>query len=68
MLRHSKTYNFLSEFGQIAFGIILASIGLKAFLLPNGFLDGGITGMALLVRTQVDINLSYLLIIFSIPF
>jgi len=37
-------------------------------LLPNGFLDGGVTGMALLVRTQVDINLSYLLIIFSIPF
>ena len=67
-MRHSKTYNLISEFGQIALGIILASIGLKAFLLPNGFLDGGVTGMALLVRTQVDINLSYLLIAFSIPF
>ena len=50
------------------FGIILASIGLKAFLLPNGFLDGGVTGIALLVRTFVDIKISYLLIIFSIPF
>ncbi len=50
------------------FGIILASIGLKAFLLPNGFLDGGVTGIALLVRTFVDFKISYLLIIFSIPF
>ena len=67
-MRHSKTYNLISEYGQIAFGIVLASIGLKAFLLPNGFLDGGVTGIALLVRTFVDINLSYLLVIFSIPF
>lgn len=29
------------EFFQLAIAIVLASIGLKAFLLPNGFLDGG---------------------------
>jgi uncharacterized membrane-anchored protein YitT (DUF2179 family) len=67
-VRHSKTYNFFSEFGQISIGIILASIGLKAFLLPNGFLDGGVTGIALLVRSQLDINISILLILFSTPF
>ena len=63
-----KTTNHLAEYFQIFIGIILTSLGLKAFLLPNGFLDGGVTGIALLVRTQVDIKLSYLLIIFSIPF
>ena len=67
-MKHSKTYNLISEYGQIALGIVLASIGLKAFLLPNGFLDGGVTGIALLVRTQIDINISILLILFSIPF
>ena len=67
-MKHSKTYNFISEYGQITLGIILASIGLKVFLLPNGFLDGGVTGVALLVRTQVDISISLLLILFSIPF
>jgi len=66
--KRTKYIQQFSEYFQIALGIILASIGLKAFLLPNGFLDGGVTGMALLVRTQVDINLSYLLLIFSIPF
>lgn len=63
-----KSWKYISEYIQILFGIILASIGLKAFLLPNGFLDGGVTGIALLVRTFVDIKISYLLIIFSIPF
>ncbi|ARV10357.1 hypothetical protein BTO05_12160 [Winogradskyella sp. PC-19] len=63
----TKAYNFIWEYIQIAFGIILASIGLKAFLLPNGFLDGGVTGIALLVNSFVDINISLLLLIFSIP-
>ena len=60
--------SYLSEYFQIFVGIVLTSLGLKAFLLPNGFLDGGVTGIALLVRTQVDINMSYLLLVFSIPF
>ncbi|WP_422107594.1 YitT family protein [Winogradskyella sp.] len=67
-MKSSRTLKVLSEYGQLAFGIVLASIGLKAFLLPNGFLDGGVTGIALLVRTQVDINISFLLVLFSIPF
>jgi len=36
-----KTKQVIYEGFQICFGILLASIGLKAFLLPNGFLDGG---------------------------
>lgn len=67
-MKYSKTYNAISEYGQLVLGIVLASIGLKAFLLPNSFLDGGVTGIALLVRTQFDINISILLIVFSIPF
>ena len=63
-----KITTYFSEYFQIFVGIVLTSLGLNAFLLPNGFLDGGVTGIALLVRTQVDINLSYLLLIFSIPF
>lgn len=65
---NKKVSNYFFEYFQIFIGIVLTSLGLKAFLLPNGFLDGGVTGIALLVRTQVDINMSYLLVIFSIPF
>lgn len=67
-MNNNKASNYFFEYFQIFIGIVLASLGLKAFLLPNGFLDGGVTGIALLVRTQVDINMSYLLVLFSIPF
>jgi uncharacterized membrane-anchored protein YitT (DUF2179 family) len=60
--------NSFSEYFQIFIGVVLTSLGLQAFLLPNGFLDGGVTGIALLVRTQVDIRMSYLLVLFSVPF
>lgn len=63
-----KNLQYLSEYAQIAIGIVSASIGLKAFLLPNGFLDGGVTGIAILINTQWNINVSYLLILLSIPF
>lgn len=58
----------LSEIFQIAVGIFLASIGLKMFLLPNGFLDGGATGIAILLSELFDFDISYFLLIVSIPF
>ncbi|WP_179351712.1 YitT family protein [Winogradskyella vidalii] len=67
-MKHSKTYNFFSELSQIVFGIVLASISLKAFLLPNGFLDGGVTGIALLVNRLTGIDISIALVLLSIPF
>ena len=67
-MKFSKFKTHFFEYFQILIGIVLASIGLKAFLLPNGFLDGGVTGIALLARTFVDIELSYLLLLFSVPF
>ena len=68
LTKRTKYYQLFSEYFQIALGIVLASIGLKAFLLPNGFLDGGVTGIAILLNSQFDINVSLLLVIFSIPF
>jgi uncharacterized membrane-anchored protein YitT (DUF2179 family) len=64
----SYTKKFFSESLQIGIGIILASIGLKAFLLPNGFLDGGVTGIAILLSQLFGIDISILLILVSIPF
>ena len=59
---------YVKEYGQIAIGILLASVGLKAFLLPNNFLDGGVTGIAILLSQQTGWNISILLILISIPF
>lgn len=58
----------VSEFFQIGFGVLLASLGLKVFLLPNGFLDGGVTGIALLLSEIYGWDISLVLIYVSIPF
>ncbi len=52
----------------IAVGIISAGFGLKGFLLPNGFLDGGATGISLLINNLLGIPLALLLIVVNLPF
>lgn len=64
-----KKYKHLfSEVFQISAGILLASIGLKSFLLPNGFLDGGVTGIAILISKLYEVDISLILVAVSIPF
>lgn len=58
----------ISDLGLSFLGIISASIGLKAFLLPNSFLDGGVTGVSLLIAQLAGIDLSLLILLINIPF
>src|SRR5687768_13732878 len=49
-------------------GVFSAALGLKGFLLPNGFIDGGVTGISLLVSQLTGVSLSLLIIVINIPF
>lgn len=49
-------------------GVALAAIALKAFMLPNKFLDGGVTGIAILVNLGLGIDLNLLLVVINFPF
>ena len=60
--------NLFKEIGFITFGVAMASIGLKGFLLPNGFLDGGAMGISLLMQILTGIDLSILIILVNLPF
>jgi uncharacterized membrane-anchored protein YitT (DUF2179 family) len=60
--RHAKDFLFISS------GVIMASIGLKGFLLPNNFSDGGAMGMSLLVKILTNVDLSLLIIVINLPF
>ncbi len=53
---------------MMALGVVFATIGLKGFLLPNGFLDGGITGISLLIHRTSGIDLSFLILGLNVPF
>lgn len=52
----------------IAIGIISAGFGLKGFLIPNAFIDGGVTGISLLLNGLTKYPLSILIVIINIPF
>ena len=53
---------------MILLEIISASYGLKAFLLPNSFLDGGVIGISLIAAELTGISLSILIVLINIPF
>lgn len=58
----------IRDFAFISVGVTLASIGLKGFLFPNNFLDGGAMGVSLLLRILTGINLSVLIVLVNLPF
>lgn len=53
---------------MLALGVLSAGFGLRGFLLPNNFIDGGAVGISLLTSEVTGIPLSVLLIIINIPF
>lgn len=61
-------WKLVRELSFIGLGIISASFGLKGFLLPNSFIDGGVTGVSLIISELTNIPLSYLLVALNIPF
>ena len=52
----------------ISLAVILAAFGLKGFLIPNHFIDGGVTGISLLTAQLTGISVSIWLVLFNIPF
>lgn len=52
----------------IGVGVLSAAFGLQGFLLPNGFLDGGATGIALLVARLTALPFPLMLVLINLPF
>jgi uncharacterized membrane-anchored protein YitT (DUF2179 family) len=56
------------DFILITIGIFSASFGFKGFLLTNHFIDGGATGISLLISAFTEIPFYILIICINIPF
>lgn len=67
MFRSSAVISWKSSM-YMALGVISATIGLKAFLLSNNFLDGGAMGVSLLINILTDFDLSLLILMINLPF
>ncbi|AHJ96555.1 YitT family protein [Hymenobacter swuensis] len=49
-------------------GVLSAGFGLESFLLPGGFLDGGVTGISLLLVQIFGWPLPVLIVLLNVPF
>ncbi|MBS4043643.1 MAG: YitT family protein [Chitinophagaceae bacterium] len=65
--RVSVFYLFKDIF-YISLGIVSAGFGLKGFLLPNNFIDGGATGISLLISSVTLFSFPVLIVLINIPF
>ena len=63
-----STVDFFRDLLFISLGILSATFGLKGFLIPNNFIDGGATGIALLIRQLTGAKLGLMLVLVNIPF
>ncbi|HMJ08072.1 MAG TPA: YitT family protein [Pyrinomonadaceae bacterium] len=52
----------------IGLGIFSAAFGLKGFLLSSRFIDGGVTGISMLLAEVLGLPLSVLIFVINLPF
>ncbi len=52
----------------LTIGAIIYSAGLNLFLIPNHIIDGGITGISLLVQALTGVPFSLLIVALNLPF
>lgn len=64
----NRNTRFVKEIFLIIAGVASACFGLKSFLMPSHFIDGGVTGISLLLSTLTGWNLSYLIALINVPF
>ena len=60
--------HFIQDYLFIILGVASASFGLTGFLLPNGFIDGGVMGISLIAAELTPLSLSIYIVIINIPF
>lgn len=63
-----QTQTHIKDFLLIFAGIISATFGLEGFLLSSNFIDGGVTGISMLLASIFGYGLPILIILLNLPF
>lgn len=58
----------IRSFALLVLAIFSASMGIKGFLLSSRFIDGGVTGVSMLLATALGWPLSVLIAVINLPF
>ncbi len=67
MVKNSR-YQLFKEILWILTGIVFAAIGLEGFIVPNGLLDGGVTGISLMLAKIFGMDVSIFIFVINVPF
>lgn len=62
-----KYINYGKRVGLILLSSLLFSLSLNLFVVPNHFLSGGVSGIALILQYITGINAGYAIIVLNIP-
>lgn len=68
MFRQSITFRTVKDIVFIIAGVFSAGFGIKGFLTSSHFIDGGVTGISMLLATLFRIPLPIWLLIINLPF
>lgn len=66
--KHNDIYNYVGRLFFILLGVVLASIGLEIFLIPNNIIDGGVVGISIMTSYLTGIPLGVFTFVFNVPF
>lgn len=61
-------FNTIISYLFITIGSFLAAIALESILVPNSILDGGVTGISIIINILTSYKLSLLIFLINIPF
>jgi uncharacterized membrane-anchored protein YitT (DUF2179 family) len=59
--------HWLKDTIYVLLGVLSSGFALKGFLVPNGFFDGGVTGISLEIHEFYHLDIAYVIVIANIP-
>lgn len=64
----NKSIRNIMQYLILTLGSIISAFALEQFLIPNTILDGGVTGISIIIDKLTNIPISILVIVLNIPF
>ncbi|MCX6215911.1 YitT family protein [Spirosoma sp.] len=68
MITQTSSFRIIKDTIFITAGVLSAGMGIKGFLLSSHFIDGGVTGVSMLLASLINIPLPIWLLVINLPF
>lgn len=66
--KHNKYFKIISRIFFMTLGSVLAAVALEIFLIPNNVIDGGVTGISIILNHLTKLPIGLFIFILNLPF